>query len=114
MGLRVKGFKANPEGLRQLATRLETANAFQNRAEQIRQGTIDRATLSGYKKTVDVEVEVRPTGVVAIVYSTWPFAHLDEWGGLMYATPSYPMTRTIQSLGLKFTPTGKGEKGGSR
>lgn len=108
MALRVKGFKPNPEGIRALSRSARVESALMSRAEAIREETASRATLSGYRKNLHIVPATGDNGATAYVYTEWPFAHLDEWGGLMYATPSYPMTSAIHALGFRLEARPKG------
>lgn len=91
-------YTPNPDGLRALAVELTPAQ--QKIADQV----VDAANANN--PTRDFQFTLLRTsqdsdGVIVTVGTTWPFAHLIEWGSVN--NPPYaPLRKAVTGLGLRF------------
>ncbi len=94
----------NEAGLRALASRQRFRAHLRRTADAIERETQSKANWSGYAKEKHWHVREGTNAkgyATAAAYTTYSFAHLDEFGGAMYVGPSRPMRRALDSLGLK-------------
>lgn len=96
-------WKPNRKGMDELARSPQFARALEDVADRIESGTQERANWKGYQRATHWQQErgTNSNGAYVEAATSYPFAHLDEFGGAQHVSPTRPMQRTVDALGLE-------------